>query len=83
MALGHARCKQRCSALLIIVINLTNHADIQVRFVYTISFQILYKTMLFIIKGVSLSHCIYFTSSIYITILKYSLQNTSEICSKT
>lgn len=32
--------------------------------------------MLFIIKGVSLSHCIYFTSSNYITILKYTWQNT-------
>lgn len=68
MALGHTRCKQCYSGLLIIVINLINHKDIKVHFVYTIYFQILYTTILFIIKRVILSQCIYFMSYIYRTI---------------
>lgn len=73
MALGHTRCKQRYSGLLIIVINLTNHKGIKVHFVYTIYFQILYTTVLFIIKRVTLSQRIYFTSYIYRTIYKIQL----------
>lgn len=73
MALGHTRCKQCYSRLLIIVINLTNHKDIKVHFVYPICFQILYTPILFIIKRVTLSQCIYFTRYIYRTILKIQL----------
>lgn len=68
MALGHTRCKQCYSGLLMIVINLINHKDIKVHFVYTIYFQILYTLILFIIERVTLSQCIYFMSYIYITI---------------
>lgn len=70
MALGHTRCKQCYSRLLIIVINLTNHKDIKVHFVYPICFQILCTTILFIIKRVTLSQRIYFMRYIYRTILK-------------
>lgn len=83
MALGHTRCKQCYSGLLIIVINLTNRKDVKVHFVYPIYFQILYTTILFIIKRVTLSQCIYFTSYIYRTIYKTQrAKSTSEIGSK-
>lgn len=70
MALGHTRCKHCYGGLLIIVINLRNRKDIKVHFVYTIYFQILYTTILFIIKRVTLSRSIYFRSYVYVTILK-------------
>lgn len=76
MALGHTRCKQCYSRSLIIVINLTNHKDIKVHFVYPIYFQILYTPILFIIKRVTLSQRIYFTRYIYRTILKTQLGKT-------